>query len=173
MDLIRAKQDDFRIIRELYDDVIRNTPELEKHARWKIGSHPTDETIIDYIHNNNMYMCMEDSKLIGVMAILMKQDEDYHRIKWDLKSSENEVATLHIFAVASDFQGRGFGKKMIRMAWELAKSNGKIVFRLDTLASNIPAQKMYETLGFKLRGKQNLYAGNTGWSDFLYYERIL
>ena len=80
---------------------------------------------------------------------------------------------MHIFAVASEFQGRGFGKKVIRMAWDLAKRNGKKVFRLDTLASNIPAQTMYEKLGFKLKGKQNLYAGNTGWTDFLYYEKDL
>ena len=46
----------------------------------------------------------------------------------------------------------------------------KYAIRLDTLASNIPAQHMYEKLGFEYRGKQNLYAENTGWTDFLYYE---
>ena len=173
MELIRAKQEDFSSIRNLYDDVIRNTPELETHARWKIGSHPTDETINEYINQKSMYLCMEESKLIGAMAIPMEQGEEYHNVKWDLQSTEDEVATLHIFAVASEFQGRGFGKKVIRMAWDLAKRNGKKVFRLDTLASNIPAQTMYEKLGFKLKGKQNLYAGNTGWTDFLYYEKDL
>ena len=35
---------------------------------------------------------------------------------------------------------------------------------------NIHARRMYEKLGFEYRGKQNLYAKNTGWTDFLYYE---
>lgn len=38
------------------------------------------------------------------------------------------------------------------------------------LASNTPARRMYERLGFEYRGKQNLYAENTGWTDFLFYE---
>ena len=35
---------------------------------------------------------------------------------------------------------------------------------------NIHARRMYERLGFCYRGKQNLYAKNTGLTDFLYYE---
>ena len=50
------------------------------------------------------------------------------------------------------------------------QEKGKKAIRLDALASNIPAQHMYEKLGFAYRGKQNLYAENTGWTDFLYYE---
>ena len=41
---------------------------------------------------------------------------------------------------------------------------------LDALATNKPAQHLYESLGFAYRGKRNLYAENTGWTDFLYYE---
>ncbi len=32
---------------------------------------------------------------------------------------------------------------------------------------------MYEESGFEYRGTQNLYADNTGWTDFLYYELLL
>ena len=52
----------------------------------------------------------------------------------------------------------------------LVRENGKKAIRLDVLTSNIPARRMYEKLGFEYRGKQNLYAKNTGWTDFLYYE---
>ena len=38
----------------------------------------------------------------------------------------------------------------------LAMEKGKKAIRLDTLVSNIPAQHMYEELGFAYRGKQNL-----------------
>lgn len=55
----------------------------------------------------------------------------------------------------------------------LARQNVKKAVRLDTLASNIPAQHMYTKLGFLYRGKQTLYAENTGWTDFLYYEFVL
>lgn len=55
----------------------------------------------------------------------------------------------------------------------LVKKNGKKAIRLDALASNIPARRLYEKLGFEHRGKQNLLAENTGWTDFLYYELLL
>ena len=42
--------------------------------------------------------------------------------------------------------------------------------RLDALASNTPAHKIYKALGFEYRGKQHLYAENTGWTDFYFFE---
>lgn len=44
--------------------------------------------------------------------------------------------------------------------------------RLDTLFSNIPAQKFYTKLGFAYIGKAHWYADNTGWTDFLLYEFV-
>ena len=32
------------------------------------------------------------------------------------------------------------------------------------------AHKIYERLGFEYRGKQHLYAENTGWTDFYFFE---
>ena len=37
-------------------------------------------------------------------------------------------------------------------------------------ASNTPAHKIYKALGFEYRGKQHLYAENTGWTDFYFFE---
>ena len=52
----------------------------------------------------------------------------------------------------------------------LAQNNGMQAIRLDALASNTPAHKIYERLGFEYRGKQHLYAENTGWTDFYFFE---
>ncbi len=52
----------------------------------------------------------------------------------------------------------------------LVREKGKKTIRLDVLASNVPARHMYERLGFVYWGKQNLFAENTRWTDFLYYE---
>ena len=41
---------------------------------------------------------------------------------------------------------------------------------IHILASNTPAHKIYERLGFKYRGKQHLYAEDTGWTDFFFFE---
>ena len=45
--------------------------------------------------------------------------------------------------------------------------------RLDTLACNTPAQRLYESLGFQKRDQRRWYADNVGWADFFLYELIL
>ena len=100
----------------------------------------------------------------------MCQGEDYHAIEWNEQVSDNEVAVIHILAVSPDSQGTGIGSEMIREAIRLAQRNGMRAIRLDALASNTPAHKLYKRLGFEYRGKQHLYAENTGWTDFYFFE---
>ena len=83
---------------------------------------------------------------------------------------DEKVAVIHILAVSPGYQGKGIGSEMIREAIRMAKSKGMQAIRLDALASNTPAHKLYKRLGFEYRGKQHLYAENTGWTDFYFFE---
>ena len=95
---------------------------------------------------------------------------DYHAIEWSQQVLDNEVAVIHILAVSPDCQGKGIGSEMIREAIRLAQTNGMKAIRLDALASNTPAHSIYKSLGFEYRGKQHIYAENTGWTDFYFFE---
>ena len=79
--------------------------------------------------------------------------------------------TLHLLGILPRYQGAGVGRAMMRKALDMAAEGGMKAFRLDTLASNIPAQRFYESLGFVFCGKQHWYAENTGWTDFYLYEQ--
>ena len=59
---------------------------------------------------------------------------------------------------------------MVKAAIGLAQDHGMKAVRLDALASNTPGHRLYERLGFEFRGKQHLYAENTGWTDFYFFE---
>ena len=115
-------------------------------------------------------MFMDGQNVAGMTAITMYQGEDYHEILWSQNLKDDEVASLHILTVTPEYQGKGISKRMMAEIISLVIKKGKKAIRLDALASNIPAQHMYEKLGFAYRGKRNLYAENTGWTDFLYYE---
>ena len=161
---------DFAVVREKYIEVIEHTKDMNIHARWIYGQHPTDAVIQAYMNRQEMYLFMDGQNVAGMTAITMYQSEDYHEILWSQNLKDDEVASLHILTVTPEYQGKGVSKRMIAEIISLAMEKGKKAIRLDTLASNIPAQHMYEKLGFVYRGKQNLYAENTGWTDFLYYE---
>ena len=59
---------------------------------------------------------------------------------------------------------------MVLAAICLAQDKGMKAIRLDATASNTPVHRLYERLGFAFRGKQSLYAENSGWMDFYYFE---
>lgn len=169
--LVKASASDFEKIKSAYIDIINRTPSMKEYARWEYGKHPTDEMIQMYIDGGNMYLFMEDGNLAGVIAITFSQGEDYHPVKWQVEANDDEVMVLHILGIIPDFQGKGIGKKMIQSALELGRTKKMKACRFDALSSNLPAQKLYESLGFVFCGKQHWFANNTGWTDFYLYER--
>ena len=170
MKLELATQNDFDAIIAFYDDVTERTPEMATYARWSKGKHPTVEGIRAYINEGSMYLYRESGAIVGAMAVTMYQGEDYHAIDWSQQIADDKVAVIHILAVSPDTQGKGIGSEMIREAIRMAKSKGMQAIRLDALASNTPAHKLYKRLGFEYRDKQHLYAENTGWTDFYFFE---
>ena len=170
MKLDKATINDFESIIKFYDDVTLRTPDMETYARWKKGQHPTEEGIKAYIEEESMYLYKENDTIVGTMAVTMYQGEDYHAIEWAKHVEDNEASVIHILAVNPDYQGTGVGAEMIRVAINLSADSGMKSIRLDALASNTPAHKIYKRIGFEYRGKQHLYAENTGWTDFLFFE---
>jgi len=169
--LIKTNASDFEKIKSAYIDIINRTPDMKDYTRWEYGKHPTDEMIQKYIDDGNMYMFMDGENLAGVVALTFSQGEDYHPVKWQIEAQDDEVMVLHILGIMPDYQGKGIGRQMIQSALATANDKGIKACRLDVLASNHPAQKMYESLGFVFCGKQHWFAGNTGWTDFYLYER--
>ena len=170
MNLQQALLTDYESVQSFYEDVIERTPGIGCYARWQKEKHPTSDGIKSYIREGSLYLYREQDVLAGAMAVTMYQGGDYHAIEWSCNVADNEVAVIHILAVSPDKQGTGIGSKMIREAIQLAHNKGMKAIRLDVLASNTPAQRLYERLGFAYRGKQHLYAENTEWTDFYFFE---
>lgn len=164
---------DLETVKGHYINVIENTPEIEKYARWMYGKHPTDEALRSYIENGEMYLLSDGETVAGMVAIIMHQGLDYDNIPWTEKLENDQVATLHLLAVCPEYRGRSLGNTILALAGELAKQQGKRAIRLGVLESNLPARHLYEKNGLIFRGKKHWYAENTGWTDFLLYEKPL
>lgn len=170
MNIRCAQIADFDKVLSFYKYVIEKTQEIGKYARWVYGQHPTDAMILNYIEQEAMYLLEEEQTIMGAMAVTMSQSDDYHCINWSVDAADDEVAVIHILCTNPDYQKQGIGKRMIRESIMLAEKEMKKAVRLDALASNTPAHQMYQSLGFEYRGKQHLYAENTGWTDFWFFE---
>ena len=164
---------DMAAVREKYIEVIEHTKDMNIHTRWVYGQHPSDEMIRSYIDGREMYLFMDGQRIAGMTAMTLYQSEEYHGIAWSQNLRDDEVASLHLLAVTPEYQGKGVSGRMMEQIKLLAKEKGMKAIRLDTLSSNIPAQHMYEKLGFAYRGKQRLFTANVGWTDFYLFELIL
>ena len=169
---ICALTDLFGIL-DFYQLVINETEDMPVHARWVYGQHPTEEMITNYIRQGNMYCSKNGTDIIAAVAVTPYQTDGYHGIDWQVALKDDEVAVVHILAVNPRFRNRGCAKAIIQEVINLANSKGLKAVRLDALACNIPAHRLYESLGFQKRDIRHWYAKNTGWFDFYLFEYLL
>ena len=153
--------------------VIRKTSDMARYGRWIYGLHPSEKMIEDYVSQGVMYYLEEGNDIAAAAALTPYQGENYHGIDWQVELSDAEVAVVHLLAVNPKLQKRGFAKMIMEEIIELAKTKGMKAVRLDALDCNVPAHRLYESLGFKKRDVRNWYASNTGWIDFYLFEYLL
>ena len=129
--------------------------------------------ITDYVRQGNMYCSEDGTDITAAVAVTPYQTDDYHEIDWQAALKDDEVAVVHILAVNPHFRNHGCAKAMMRKVISLADSKGLKAVRLDALACNVPAHRLYESLGFQKRDVRHWYTENTGWVDFYLFEFLL
>ncbi len=169
----KCKTDDLPRILDFYQLVIRETEGMPVFGRWVYGKHPTEEMITDYVRQGMMYCTEEDGDIAAAVAVTPYQTEDYRGVDWQIPLEDDEAAVVHILAVNPRLQRRGYAKSIMEDVIELARSTGMKAVRLDALACNPPAHRLYEALGFQRRDIRRWYTRNAGWIDFYLYEYLL
>lgn len=169
--LIQAAECDFKRITDFYKFVIENTETMPVCCRWIYGLHPTDELIHRYIRERAMYYTGEDGDILSAVAVLPYQEEDYHDVRWSAETDDKDVATVHILCVNPEYQKKGIARQTMDTVTEAVSKSGKKAIRLDALESNLPAQRLYESMGFVRRDCKHWYACNIGWTNFVLYEK--
>ena len=158
---------------EFYQLVIRETEDMPRYARWEYGKHPTKEMIENYVGQGMMYCLDAGEKIAAAVAVTPFQTSEYHGADWQITPEDDEVAVVHLLAVNPKCRKQGYAKAVMAEVIDLAKRSGMKAVRLDALACNIPAHRLYESLGFRKRDTRHWYAENTGWIDFDLFEYCL
>lgn len=81
---------------------------------------------------------------------------------------EEKEAELHNIAVAREYQRQGIGKTLLqKLIGDLKQKNVSEIF-LMVRASNLPAQKLYESFGFKKISVRQRYYHNPEEEAWIY-----
>ena len=95
---------------------------------------PSEEQVMSYALKGECYIAVEAGEVVGVYVLLQKDEH---------------TAEIMNVAVAEPRQGKGFGKKLILHALEVAKSLGVKKVEIGTGNSSIGQLALYEKCGFQ------------------------
>lgn len=114
------------------------------------------------IHNNNLYVVVDNSKIISVFG-LFDNVSGFDCFEWNDKNAK--ALYLGRFGVNPDYQNQGYGAKTINEDIKIAKSFDAKYLRLQVVDTNKPAINFYKKVGFiEVRGKFEEYIEETNTS---------
>lgn len=98
---------------------------------------PSRELVEEYIAEGECYIAEENGEVIGVFVIVPLTEE---------------VVEIKNIAVHEDKQGKGFGKKLVQEAIDVAKRQGYEAVEIGTGNSSIGQLALYQKCGFRIEG---------------------
>lgn len=161
---------DFEQVMKFYYELIEAMKGAPFHPEWKKDIYPSRSFIFEAITTNGLRIAEVEGEIAGAMVMDHETVEGYDQVPWQVVADKDDVVIIHALGVSLAYQGQGIAKQMIEACCSESRKIGMKVIRLDVLAKNKPAQKLYEAIGFTYIGRLQLFYEDTGLTDFLLYE---
>jgi len=168
-----ANEDEYQAVRALYHSMIRAMQKAEYTSGWEIDIYPAPEYLQEVISKKEMYVGEIDGELVAAMVVNHDFNESYNVFDWPTEAAADEITVIHALGVHPDYFHRGIAKQLVRKAVAIARENNQKVIRLDVLAGNLPAERLYEAEGFRHLHTLPMFYEDTGWTDYELYELVL
>lgn len=168
-----AGQNEYTAVRDFYYNLIDEMQNSEYHPKWQKGIYPEDEYMRRAVESGQMHLTECDGKIIGAMIVNHSTTDGYEQAHWSVDAEKNEVTVIHALGVLPEFGNRGVGKFMVGEVMKFAKENRQKTIRLDVLVGNLPAEKLYKSMGFSFVERVKLFYEDTGLCSFDLYEYVL
>jgi ribosomal protein S18 acetylase RimI-like enzyme len=123
----------------------RVTMEANGIYQWTVA-YPSKEAFENDISRNELFVLLNDEKIVGCIVISLFMDEEYRSINWITNNSRNYY--IHRLAVHPKHQGNGFAQRLMDFGENFAIENNALSVRLDTFSQNKRNQKFYELRGY-------------------------
>ena len=119
----------------MLDSIKQITDKKELPMSLLLLADPSEEQVMSYVLKGECYVAVEAGEVVGVYVLLQKDEH---------------TAEIMNVAVAEPRQGKGFGKKLILHALEVAKSLGVKKVEIGTGNSSVGQRALYEKCGFQM-----------------------
>ncbi len=145
----KADKSDINAIEKIYESTHDAEEAGLTTTGWKRGIYPTVNTAEASLNRGDMYVAELNGKVVATAIINKEQVDMYAEGNWEYEAPDDKICVLHTLAVDPETRGHGLGQAFVRFYEQLAKNQGCEALRIDTVASNTAARRMYAKLGYK------------------------
>lgn len=121
----------------------------KEYITWN-SQYPTREKFKDDIEKGHMFLLEEEGEIIAFAVLNNEEDISYYKIPW---TNSSKYLVIHRVLVSHKHSRKGIGRKLIEELCNYAIDKGLEYLRLDVKTTNLPAQKLYNSMGFKALGE--------------------
>lgn len=170
MNIRTANKSEYNEIRHFYHKVIDLMQDSEYHPAWKKGVYPSDAYLMESLENDELLVGEFSGEYVAAMIVNHKCNEDYKSVRWSVEPEDCKVTIVHALCVLPTLHGKGIAGALVRKVIEIAENTNQKAVRLDVLAGNLPAERLYLKHGFQYVTTTQMYYEDTGWTDFKLFE---
>ena len=167
------REKDFTEVKAFYWKLIEQMQGGSYLPGWEKGVYPSDIFLRESLRNRALYMLKCNGNYAAAMVLNHETNEGYSGTAWKVDADKHQVLIVHALGVLPAFQGKGVAKHMVKEVIRIAGERHQRAIRLDVLNGNVPALKLYESMGFEHRRTTQMFYEDTGWTDYLLYELVL
>ena len=155
MKLIKCENAHLENVLALYHRTIGYLENHINYPKWS-SLHPSDQSIVGSVKAGELYVCIEGDTVLGAVVLSEDPEGYYESGDWSRELKTGEYLVIHALAVDPSFAHKGIGAFMVEQSIEIARKGGYQALRLDVVPENIPAERLYEKLGFSFAGTKDL-----------------
>ena len=175
MEFRKVQTADIPELRSFYQEVCNHQKVDQYSPDWQWGVHPTEEMLRDAIDDPQkmLLIAVDDQRIAAAGALYTGDDQIYGQGHWLRDFPQSQVRVLHLFATRPQYRGHGLSRRFLLYILNQAEQNGGQVVHLDIVADNLPAQRSYERVGFRVSASLILNYSDTGPTPAKLMERDL
>jgi len=113
-----------------------------------------ERILLDRLKHHEVYLFRLDAAPVGTLTIQWSDSE-----VWGERGLDGLAGYIHGMGIVRSVGGKHVGERMLAWAVETIAAKGRLIARLDAMASNEPLCRYYEARGFRRLGTA-LLAGN-------------
>ncbi len=142
---------------DIYEEILDREAQGPVYTNWQRGKYPTIDTARQALEAGTFYVGEENGVLWGVVNLNSVQLPEYGAIPWTIPAAAEEVGVIHTLCIRPSCSGRGYARHI----------------RLDTWEGNLPANRLYPSLGYRYAGTAEFFFMGFVRENLNCYEKAL